>query len=165
MMRNPLLKKYRCVGLGQLCSWANDLGGPFCVCPRTGVLNAHKGDPTLPYPPPVFDHLLQAFKNWRLALGAFYALTVCMKSWVGHWERKNSHNIEMFVIMYSRSHVTLMWSSPTSVIMLDEAHERTLYTDIAVGLLKKVITDHTRDTTPRPFHCPLLDCLHYAYCR
>lgn len=26
-----------------------------------------------------------------------------------------------------------------SVLMLDEAHERTLYTDIAIGLLKKVI--------------------------
>lgn len=25
-----------------------------------------------------------------------------------------------------------------SVLMLDEAHERTLYTDIAIGLLKKV---------------------------
>lgn len=27
-----------------------------------------------------------------------------------------------------------------SVLMLDEAHERTLYTDIAIGLLKKVMT-------------------------
>lgn len=26
-----------------------------------------------------------------------------------------------------------------SVLMLDEAHERTMYTDIAIGLLKKVI--------------------------
>lgn len=26
-----------------------------------------------------------------------------------------------------------------SVLMLDEAHERTLYTDIAIGLLKKVM--------------------------
>lgn len=28
---------------------------------------------------------------------------------------------------------------PPSVLMLDEAHERTLYTDIAIGLLKKVM--------------------------
>lgn len=28
----------------------------------------------------------------------------------------------------------------SSVLMLDEAHERTLYTDIAIGLLKKVIS-------------------------
>ena len=29
-----------------------------------------------------------------------------------------------------------------SVLMLDEAHERTLYTDIAIGLLKKVASVH-----------------------
>lgn len=28
----------------------------------------------------------------------------------------------------------------TSVLILDEAHERTLYTDIAIGLLKKVMS-------------------------
>ena len=33
--------------------------------------------------------------------------------------------------------ITLLSSCP-SVLMLDEAHERTLYTDIAIGLLKKV---------------------------
>uniref|UniRef100_A0A8C7HI65 Probable ATP-dependent RNA helicase DHX35 n=1 Tax=Oncorhynchus kisutch TaxID=8019 RepID=A0A8C7HI65_ONCKI len=32
-----------------------------------------------------------------------------------------------------------------SVLMLDEAHERTLYTDIAIGLLKKVIQKKRRD--------------------
>lgn len=30
-----------------------------------------------------------------------------------------------------------------SVLMLDEAHERTLYTDIAIGLLKKVMPAET----------------------
>ena len=33
--------------------------------------------------------------------------------------------------------------SACSVLMLDEAHERTLNTDIAVGLLKKVGVDKT----------------------
>ena len=32
-----------------------------------------------------------------------------------------------------------------SIIMLDEAHERTLYTDIIVGLLKKVSSSLRRD--------------------
>lgn len=38
------------------------------------------------------------------------------------------------------THSNVLYGSATlSVLMLDEAHERTLYTDIAIGLLKKVI--------------------------
>lgn len=36
--------------------------------------------------------------------------------------------------------VTRLFPPILSAIMLDEAHERTLYTDIAIGLLKKVMT-------------------------
>lgn len=38
-----------------------------------------------------------------------------------------------------------------SVLMLDEAHERTLYTDIAIGLLKKVIPADSVSGTIYPF--------------
>ena len=73
-------------------------------------MSAHKGDPTLPYPLPVFDHLLQAIKNWRLALEAFlwaYSMYEKLGGALGTREFI-AHNIEMFVIMYSQSHVTLM---------------------------------------------------------
>lgn len=37
-------------------------------------------------------------------------------------------------------HSNVLYGSVTlSVLMLDEAHERTMYTDIAIGLLKKVM--------------------------
>lgn len=35
-----------------------------------------------------------------------------------------------------------------SVLMLDEAHERTLFTDIAIGLLKKVMPTHSSANNP-----------------
>lgn len=42
---------------------------------------------------------------------------------------------QISVLTYYWNGFFLFWFS---VIMLDEAHERTLYTDIAIGLLKKV---------------------------
>ena len=42
-------------------------------------------------------------------------------------------------VIASKYHFSLLF---LSVIMLDEAHERTLYTDIVIGLMKKVSTIH-----------------------
>lgn len=44
----------------------------------------------------------------------------------------------LILILINISYGTLFFLLWFSVIMLDEAHERTLYTDIAIGLLKKV---------------------------
>ena len=64
-------------------------------------MSAHKGDPTLPYPLLVFDHLLQAIKNWRLALEAFlcaYSMYEKLGGVLGTREFI-AHSIEMFVIL------------------------------------------------------------------
>lgn len=44
-----------------------------------------------------------------------------------------SDNLILFLAFILMCYFTVL-----SVLMLDEAHERTLYTDIAIGLLKKV---------------------------
>lgn len=59
-------------------------------------------------------------------MGAKY-LDVPLMIWMGYGEGAGVvwMLIEIFLLILS-------------AIMLDEAHERTLYTDIAIGLLKKV---------------------------
>lgn len=63
---------------------------------------------------------------------------------VCHWD---------FVVLTPCTSNALYCAVTCSVLMLDEAHERTLYTDIAIGLLKKVMLGQSIIWTTNHFTC------------
>lgn len=50
-----------------------------------------------------------------------------------------------------------------SVVMLDEAHERTIYNDILFGLLKKIMRKREVNTSERMYHISE-SCIDLKFC-
>ena len=122
MMRNPLLKKYRCVGLGQLCSWENDLGAPsFCVCPR--VLERSQRGSYLAFPASSFWLLAASDQKLEACAGGFlcaYSMDEKLGGALG-MRVFIAHNIEMFAILEIVQPISVK-SCDSHVILSHQCH-------------------------------------------